>query len=172
MSSYRAIRGLKRAVIAMARTYSDSPYVKGGLSYDGIDCRGLVRKAFGIQDGLRLLIGGALGNVREFAKWAVDNGKLVQEPQRGDVFLWGASDSPDHKPEYGAGHMGIVIQRPNALLPDGLAISAWNPKKGVIEHGLTPPAGHLALYGYIRPDWASFVAPPEIPAADPEEPVS
>lgn len=168
----RVIRGLKRAVIAKARTYSESPYVKGGTSYDGIDCRGLVRKAFGIEDGLRLLVGGALGNVREFTKWAEENGRLVAEPQRGDVFLWGDANSPDHRPVYGAGHMGIVIQPPSAKHPDGLAISAYNPKKGIIEHGLTPPPGHLAVFGYIRPDWVSFVEPAEPPPADPEEPVA
>jgi hypothetical protein len=158
------------AVIAEARKFLGRPYVIGRFN-----CNTLVRKAFGnvpdpdgSRDGLRNLIGGALGNVRAFDAWAHANGRFRDAsvtPEPGWVFLWGPADGT--KPVRGAGHMGIVIAPKSSENPNGWALSAYNPKLGTLEHRLFPKANNdLALWGYIEPAWPIAVVDPEPPAPD------
>jgi hypothetical protein len=158
------------AVIAKARTYLGVPYELGGLSYDGIDCRGLVRRAFGIPceeldpPTLRTLIGGPQPNVRAFVQWAKENGRFVgpeHAAQRGDVIFYynieGGGAGPDHLQ-----HMGIVLKPISPRVKKGRAISAVIPE--VTTH-ILDPFKSLDIYGYLVPDWAAADGPP---ISDPE----
>lgn len=162
-----------QAVIDAAEKMLGTPYVVGGFN-----CDLFVRKAFGsvpiagsMPSGTaRDLIGGALTNVRAFDTSAHVTGRFRDKsvtPEPGWVFLWGPADGS--RPVRGAGHMGIVLEAPNAAHPFGWAISAYNPQFDTLEHRLIPKhGGHLALWGYIEPAWPALV--PDPPAVDPEPP--
>ena len=157
------------AVVAEAKSYLGVPYVLGGLSRHGIDCRGLARKAFG-NVGLRDLIGGPLPNVRAQVKWAKANGRfrdpLSYTPQRGDLIFYSDAKPPSAEPGNPdhIRHVGIVLKPKTVNFPAGRVISALNPVLDVKKHGLNLRG--LAIYGYCEPDWASAL--PEPPIVDPE----
>jgi hypothetical protein len=175
------VRNRKRAVIAAARDMLDYPYKLGGWGGDkndppnGIDCRGLVQMSFKAI-GARHLIGDYQMNVRRMHKWAVENGRLCSEGHRGDVIIWNEpakvgreSDNP-----LAMRHTGIQIQPVSRRFPQGLAISAVNPRHDVKEHdlllhdlGLT----HLDVLDYIHPDWESLLVE-EPPMENPEPPIA
>lgn len=154
------------AVLAEGKKMLGTPYVVGGFN-----CDLFVRHAFR-NVGLRDLIGGPLKNVREFVAAAEAAGTLRLAssgyvPQPGDVFFWGPADGS--RPVRGAGHMGLVEEAPSPAHPHGLAMSAYNPARGTLEHRLVPKKnGHLALFGFIAVPWSAVPAEP--PAVDPEPP--
>lgn len=160
------------AMIAFCIDQLGKPYVKGAKGPDEWDCRGLVRKAARAAE-LDATVVPASGNVREFVKWAQDNGHFRDAsvtPERGWGFLWGPTTG-DHKPVYGNGHIGLVLEAPSPAKPAGRAISAYNPARGVCEHRLIPKkASNHALYGYIA--WPYPAAQVDPPISDPEEPPS
>lgn len=183
----KSVRNRKRQVIAAARGMLDFPYKLGGWGGPnntppyGIDCRGLVQMSFKAI-GARHLIGDYSPNVRAMHKWAIDNGRFFGKGERGDVIVW---HEPAKVGEPGnplaIRHTGILIRPPNNREPAGWAISAVNPKFDVQEHTLFPMGvkdasgkvvkfDHLAVLGYIRPDWASLDVE-EPPMTDPEPPV-
>lgn len=158
------------AGIGFANAQLGKPYVFGASGPDEWDCIGLMRKAARAMgyDGSEFP---AFVNVRQLTKWAEDNGYLRlavdgYQGQRGDLFLWGDANSADHRPVKGAGHVGMVKKAPAAGKPNGRAISAFNPQKGVINHGIAPkPGTHVALYGFVvlPPPTPEPVTEPEIP---------
>lgn len=153
------------AVVAAAKAMLGWPYQWGGLTKTGIDCRGFVRKAFG-NVGLRGLIGGALGNVREQVRWAKENGRFrgpEVPPRRGWLVFYS-------NPITGAGpdklqHVGIVLRAPSLMKPRGRVISAVVPRVAI--HRLVPD--NLTLFGYCEPAWPAVEVEP--PIVDPEPPV-
>lgn len=160
------------AMLAFAIDQLGKDYQKGAKGPNLWDCRGLVRKAARAAE-LDASVVPASGNVREFVKWAQDNGHFRDasvSPERGWGFLWGPATG-DHKPVYGNGHIGFVEEAPSSAKPAGRAISAFNPTRGVCEHRLIPKkASEHALYGYIAWPYPAVVVDP--PITDPEEPPS
>lgn len=160
------------AMLAFCHDQLGKDYVKGAKGPNEWDCRGIVRisaRAAGLDGS----VVPAAGNVREFVKWAIDNGHFREAsvtPEPGWGFLWGPTTG-DHKPVYGNGHIGLVLEAPSASRPNGWAISAFNPARGVCEHRLIPkPKSGHALYGYIA--WPYPAAQVDPPISDPEEPPS
>lgn len=128
------------------------PYIFGRRGPNAFDCMGLMYAAARAV-GLGPDVFPNSWTVRNLTGWARANGYLRlassgYQPQRGDLGLWGPVDGG--QPKKGAGHVLLVKQPPTAAKPHGRAISAFNPEKDIINHGVAPaPGGHLALFGYI-----------------------
>lgn len=174
----REIRQALREIIGRAKDYagdqnavpfkSATPYVLGGIKpFVALDCRGLVRKAYGQY---KKAIGGALGNVRAFAKWATDNGRLLDHGQRGWPFVWSEiTDKPEPGNPLHRRHIGIKLTGRTKKHPNGWAVSAYNPKRDTIYHDLYVPGMKVE---FIKPDWSLVPADDEPPITDPEPPIA
>lgn len=155
------------AQVDFARQQLGEKYVFGADGPNEWDCVHLVRKAARAA-GLDGSVAPGWTNVRMLSEWAKANGLYRDAsftPPFGAIFLWGPADGS--KPVKGAGHTGLVIEAPSAAKPNGWAISAYNPTRGVVEHRLKPKAqsGH-ALHGYVLLPYPT--GHPEPPTIDPE----
>lgn len=162
-----------QAMLDFAQQQLGERYQHAAHGPDKWDCVGLVVGS-GRAAGLDTSVVPASWTVRNLKSWAQKHGRLRlatsgYTPKPGDIFLWGDAKSASHAPALGAGHTGLVEEAPSAAHPNGWAISAYNPKRGVCEHRLVPkPSTGLALYGFVELDYP--VAPPfeqpEPPADD------
>lgn len=162
-----------RPIIREAKTYIGTPYKLGGLSHNGIDCRGLIRRASGNAGDYdcKPCYGGALGNVRQFVASARARGfyhevalEPLYRPKRADAIVWASTIGGGKGPE-NLQHIGFYLRPVSAAYPKGLAISALVPK--CRTHGLELRT--LKIHGYIEPDWS--LARLDAPAPDPEPPL-
>lgn len=166
------------AMIAFENAQLGKPYVFGKRGPNAFDCMGL-QHGGARAAGLDSTVFPNSWTVRNLTAWARKNNYLRLAssgyvPGPGDLGLWGPADGG--QPIKGAGHVILVKRAPTAARPNGKAISAFNPNKGVINHGIAPKAGsHLALYGFIVLPYPQFEMPAEIedsaPPDDAVEPV-
>ncbi|WP_298516219.1 NlpC/P60 family protein [uncultured Nocardioides sp.] len=91
--------------LAVARGFLGTPYLWGGLGRDGIDCSGLVHLAYR-SVGVRV--------PRDAADQAAQ-AVPVQEPQPGDLYLFGRDDEA-------VSHVGFVTERGILHASDGVGV--------------------------------------------------
>lgn len=151
------------------------PYVFGKRGPNAFDCMGLMYAAARAA-GLGPDVFPNSWTVRNLVGVARKNGWLHladsgYAPERGDLGIWGPVGGG--QPEKGAGHVLLVKRPATAAKPKGKAISAFNPEKDIINHGVAPkPGGHLALYAYIALPYPQPEVPVEIEdSAPPSESV-
>lgn len=162
-----------KSMVRFCKDQLGKPYVFGQRGPKAFDCIGMMYAA-ARHAGLDSTVFPNSWTVRNLTGWARNHGRLVLSSdgvncKRGDVFLWGAADLPDHRPIKGAGHTGIVLQPVSAGHPKGKALSAYNPNKGVIIHDLIPEPGHLALYGFVDLPYPADLPPTEIEDSAPPD---
>jgi hypothetical protein len=157
------------AMIDVAKSMDEYPYEMGGWGQPpdyGIDCRGFAQIPFKLT-GVRFLVGGYQGNVRQMVAWAKANGRF-REPanyagKRGDLVFYnepGAMPGPSGNPDC-IRHVAILLRPVSLRWPKGRAMSAVNPKWDVRIHELLMhdlEIHKLAVYGFCAPDWASLDA--------------
>lgn len=162
------------AVVKEAKKMLGWPYEMGGrgqLPDHGIDCRGLVQRAFRMA-GCPESIGDGQTNVRAMVKWAMDNGRFrssadVAPNECGrswPVFYSG----PGGAGPYDLRHVGIVLQPVSARYPRGRAISAVVPEVMTHRLALKGSDGLMFIFGYCEPAWPE----PEPAITDPEDAVT
>lgn len=186
----REKRHYMNRVVAESRKFLGCDYVMGrrfrGDPPVG-DCRGLAEQAY-INAGIREAMGGTHMNVRAEVRWAEANDR-ARDPakhRRGTRGWWAIYNEPakvglDPKNPMAIRHVAPIQRGFSKAYPEGWALSAMNPKLGVVEHTLFPlrvtkPNGkvvtykHLALYMLVEPYW-DLIGASDVPIEDPEPPI-
>lgn len=168
------IRRAKSAIIALLYDALGDGY-KLGRRGNGDpplwDCRGLAEGVY-IRAGVGEAMGGQHVNVRAEVRWAKAYGRLRGPEVKPAPCWWIIYNEPAKVGEPGnpdaIRHVAVVVEAPSEEHPEGLAISAFNPKRGVIEHGLEIKG--YAIYGYVKPAF-KLVGANDVPIVDPEPPI-
>lgn len=146
-----------------ARGRGDPPYW---------DCRGLAEGVY-INAGVGEAMGGMHSNVRAEVRWAKNNGRFRPPTSAAAPVWWIIYNEPSAMPGPIGNpdcirHVAVMVESPSDENPDGIAISAMNPKLGVIEHGMNLRG--YAIYGFVQPAFR-LVGTYDVPMDDPEPPV-
>jgi hypothetical protein len=175
----RERRRIKAIILATWQDAIGDGYVLGarGLGEPPVwDCRGLWEGGFRAAGALEA-IGGESQNVRrEYAK--NEAAGRLRDPSVIPGSTWGAifaevTDKPEPGNALHMRHVAGVIEAPSAENPDGVMISALNPKAGVKQHGFTlhgEDGRRYKILAFIQPNY-NLVGTTSVPITDPEPPV-